>query len=88
MKRPDSLQSVNRDAALGSDAKRRRSRSEPTHCPGERVLREPVGPRVERLIQTYGLFHPNNFGAAIMADAYLKKMNCILDRECSVDDEQ
>jgi hypothetical protein len=47
------------------------------------VLREPVGPRMERLIQTYGLFHPNNFGAAIMADAYLKEMNCLLDMDCS-----
>lgn len=46
------------------------------------VLRQPVGPRVERLIQTYGLFHPNNFGAAIMADAYLKELNCLLDRDC------
>ena len=53
-------------------------------APGEtEVLRQPVGPRVERLIQTYGLFHPNNFGAAIMADAYLTELACLLDRECS-----
>ena len=51
------------------------------------VLRQPVGPRVERLIQTYGLFHPNNFGSAIMADAYLKEMKCLLDRDCSADKE-
>jgi hypothetical protein len=30
-------------------------------APGEvEVLAQPIGPRVERLIQTYGLFHPNN----------------------------
>jgi len=48
------------------------------------VLRQAIGPRVERLIQTYGLFHPNNFGAAIIADAYLKELRCLLDTDCAI----
>jgi hypothetical protein len=42
-----------------------------------------VDARFKRLIATYGLFHPTNFGAAILADAYLKKLKCVLDRDCA-----
>jgi hypothetical protein len=42
-----------------------------------------VDARFKRLIATYGLFHPTNFGAAILGDAYLKKLQCVLDRDCA-----
>jgi hypothetical protein len=49
------------------------------------ALQEAAGPidaRFRRLVATYGLFHPTNFGYAMIGDAYLKSMKCVLDGKC------
>jgi len=54
--------------------------------PGETdVLSQPIDARVERLILTYGLFHPNYYGSAIIGDAYLRQLKCVLDGDCQSD---